>query len=125
MQGQQVFGEPYCGGPTGLVPAWQVGANYTVAQVLSRPWIAGLWLGDEPEILGVDYASMCALILYLKKALIRAGRGDVFLAYNDGPGSGQLRTGMCPGLDYFSIDSYADDPASEVRRAKPTLQASQ
>jgi len=78
--GQQVFGEPYCGGPTGLFSAWKVGANYTVAQVLSRPWIVGLWLGDEPEILGVDYKSMCTLILYLKHALIAAGRGDVFLA---------------------------------------------
>ena len=83
-----------------------------------RPWIVGLWLGDEPEILGketpllrhwytkciilsrqardkhrenskkqrgvssgVDYPSMCELILYLKKALIKSGRGDVFLTY--------------------------------------------
>ena len=25
---------------------------------------------------------------------------------------------MCKGLDYFSIDSYRDDPAAEVRAAK-------
>ena len=121
--GQQVFGEPYCGGPTGLCSAWKVGVNYTVAQVRSRPWLVGLWLGDEPEILGVDYPSMCTLILYLKNALIQAGRGDVFLVYNDGPGSGQLSIGMCPGLDYFSIDSYADDPASEVGGVKAAYAA--
>jgi hypothetical protein len=40
--------------------------------------------GDEPEIWGVPYAQICELTLYLKTALIAAGRGDVFLAYNDG-----------------------------------------
>jgi hypothetical protein len=61
--GQQVFGEPYCGGPTGLYSEWRVGANYTVAQVVSRPWIAGLWLGDEPEILGADALSSSMLAM--------------------------------------------------------------
>ena len=53
-----------------------------MSQVVARPWLVGLWLGDEPEILGVDYASMCELILYLKKALIASGRGEVFLTYS-------------------------------------------
>ena len=116
--GQQVFGEPYCGGPTGLFNDWKVGAAYTINQTVNRPWLTGLWLGDEPEILGVAYAAMCELILHLKQGLIKAGRGDVFLAYNDGPGSGQLSNGMCIGLDYFSIDNYADDPAQEVGGVK-------
>ena len=103
----KVFGEPYCGGPTGLWKGgsgadWKVGVGWVVSQVVSRPWLAGLWLGDEPEILGVDYPSMCELSLYLKQSLIKAGRGDVFLTYNDGPESGQLSNGMCPGLDFFS-----------------------
>ena len=38
---------------------------------------------------------MCALAEYLKAALIAAGRGDVFLAYNDGPTSGQIANGVC------------------------------
>ena len=38
--------------------------------------------------------------------------------YNDGPESGQLSQGMCPGLDFFSIDNYADDPAAEVGGVK-------
>jgi hypothetical protein len=40
---------------------------------------------DEPEIWGVPYAQICELTLYLKNALIAAGRPEVFLAYNDGP----------------------------------------
>ena len=38
----------------------------------------------------------------LKTALIAVNRSDVFLAYNDGPSSGQMANGMCSGLDYFS-----------------------
>ena len=38
--------------------------------------------------------------------------------YNDGPESGQLSNGMCPGLDFFSIDNYRDDPAAEVGGVK-------
>ena len=119
----QVFGEPYCGGPVGLYMgpqgnAWQIGADSWVAAIKDKPWVVGLWLGDEPEIAGVPYAQMCELALYLKTALIAAGRSDVFLTYNDGPDSGQLTNGMCKGLDYFSMDSYADDPAQEVATAK-------
>lgn len=119
----QVFGEPYCGGPVGLYMgpqgnAWQIGADSWVAAIKDKPWVVGLWLGDEPEIAGVPYAQMCELALYLKTALIAVGRSDVFLTYNDGPGSGQLTNGMCKGLDYFSMDSYADDPAQEVATAK-------
>ena len=49
---------------------------------------------------------MCELSEFLKKTLIAAGRKDVFIHYNDGPASGNLKgNGMCKGLDYFSIDS--------------------
>jgi hypothetical protein len=121
----QVYGEPYCGGPTGLFMGpggkeWQVGADYWVAQIRDKMWVTGLWLGDEPEILGVPYAQICLLSTYLKTALIAAGRSDVFLAYNDGPSSGQMTNGMCKGLDYFSLDSYRDDPAQEIAAVKGT-----
>jgi sialidase-1 len=53
----QVFGEPYCAGPTGLAPFWQTGVQWVVTQVVSRKHIAGLWLGDEPELQGVSYVS--------------------------------------------------------------------
>ena len=57
--------------------------------------------------------------LFLKETLIQAKREDVFIHYNDGPGSGNLKgNGMCKGLDYFSIDSYRDDPAAEVAASK-------
>ena len=106
----KVYGEPYCGGPTGLWMGpggkeWQVGADSWVATIKDKHWVIGLWLGDEPEILGVPYAQMCELSLYLKTALIAAGRSDVFIAYNDGPSSGQMANGMCKGLDYFSLDT--------------------
>ena len=62
---------------------------------------------------------MCELSEFLKKTLIAAGRKDVFIHYNDGPASGNLKgNGMCKGLDYFSIDSYNDDPAAEVAASK-------
>ena len=114
-----VIGEPYCGGATGLAPTWKVGVQWVVDQIKSRPHIIGLSLGDEPEIQGVPYAQMCELSLFLKTTLIQANRGEVFIHYNDGPGSGNLKgNGMCKGLDYFSIDSYRDDPAAEVAASK-------
>ena len=82
----KVFGEPYCGGPTGLFMGtaggaeWKNGADGWVRTIKDKPWVTGLWLGDEPEILGVSYAQMCELSEYLKTALIAAGRSDVFLA---------------------------------------------
>ena len=122
----KVYGEPYCGGATGLYMGadgkeWQFGADYWVAQIRDKMWVVGLWLGDEPEIMGVPYAQICLLTTYLKKALIAAGRSDVFLAYNDGPSSGQMANGMCSGLDYFSLDSYRDDPDQEVAAVKAAL----
>ena len=51
---------------------------------------------------------MCKLSLYMKQALQAAGRRDVFLYYNDGPGSHMLSSGLCAGLDYWSLDSYQD-----------------
>ena len=114
-----VIGEPYCGGATGLAPTWKVGVQWVVDQIKDRKSIAGLSLGDEPEIQGVPYAQMCELSTFLKATLIAAKREDVFIHYNDGPGSGNLKgNGMCKGLDYFSIDSYRDDPAAEVAASK-------
>ena len=53
----QVFGEPYCGGPAGLWKGtdgtgddWQIGADYWVTVIKDKPWVSGLWLGDEPEL---------------------------------------------------------------------------
>jgi hypothetical protein len=117
-----VFGEPYCGGSTGLQPTWKVGVQWVVDQVRSRPHIAGLYLGDEPEILGVAYSQICELSTFLKETLIAANRSDVFIGYNDGPASGNFAgNGMCKGLDYFSMDSYRDDPNEEVGVAKSTF----
>lgn len=59
---------------------WKNGADGWVRTIKDKPWVTGLWLGDEPEILGVSYAQMCELSEYLKTALIAAGRSDVFLA---------------------------------------------
>ena len=42
-------------------------------------------------------------------------------ADNDGPASGALSQGMCKGLDYFSLDTYRDDPAAEVGAVKQAL----
>eukprot|EP01051_Picozoa_sp_SAG22_P029151 SAG22_NODE_10661_length_522_cov_0.813239_1_plen_155_part_01 len=61
-----VIGEPYCGGPTGLWMGpggaeWKVGADSWVASIKPFKWVAGLWLGDEPEIWGVPYAQICDL----------------------------------------------------------------
>ena len=87
-----VIGEPYCGGATGLDKTWKVGAQWVVDQVKGRKHIVGLSLGDEPEIWGVPYTQMCELSLFLKSELIAAGRGDIFIHYNDGPGSGTSAT---------------------------------
>ena len=43
--------------------------------------VQGIFLGDEPELFGVTYADICALSLYLKKALLAAGRRDIFIYY--------------------------------------------
>lgn len=105
-----MWNEPYCGGPTGLNDHWEQGADFVVGLVKGRPHVAGVWLGDEPEVWGVGKSDVCALSLYLKKALIAANRSDVFLAYNDSPNSAGLRgDGLCAGLDYFSVDVYNDE----------------
>lgn len=119
--GQAIFGEPYCGGAHGLTENWRGAASWVAGQVANRPHIVGLWLGDEPEVLGVPGTMMCQLAEYLKSALINASRGDVFLYYNDGPGSYQISNGLCKGLDYFSLDSYSDDPAQEVRNVQVAM----
>ena len=126
----QVYGEPYCGGSTGLVdPAcknastcWKVGAKWAVEQVIGRPHVVGLYLGDEPEISGVPGTQMCDLALRLKTLLINAKRGDVFIYYNDAvqgtyAPSFVRNKKLCKGLDYVSVDSYSDDPATEVANA--------
>jgi hypothetical protein len=126
----QIYGEPYCGGATGLVDpdcsnastCWKVGAAWAVAQVVSRPHVIGMYLGDEPEIAGVPGAQMCALALELKTRLIAANRSDVFLYYNDAVQGSYAPSfvrnkRLCRGLDYVSIDSYSDDPATEIGNA--------
>eukprot|EP01043_Picozoa_sp_COSAG02_P034973 COSAG02_NODE_2476_length_8733_cov_9.786542_5_plen_669_part_00 len=120
----RVWGEPYCSGPTGLwkgwggTAGWQVGADWVVEQIKPRPHVRGVFLGDEPTNFGVTYSDICALSLYLKRALLAAGRRDVFIYFNDTPESQQLRHGLCPGLDFFSLDSYNDDPATEVAQVQ-------
>ena len=125
----RVWGEPYCSGPTGLwkgtpwkswgaTASWEVGATWVVEQVKLRPHIRGIFLGDEPTLFGVSYADICALSLHLKRGLLAAGRRDVFIYFNDTPESQQLKRGLCPGLDFFSLDSYNDDPATEVAQVK-------
>jgi hypothetical protein len=47
----------------------------------------------------------------MKRALYRVNRSDVFIMYNDGPSSVRFKEGLCRGLDYFSIDSYATGAA--------------
>ena len=89
-----------------------------VEQVKARPHIRALFLGDEPTLYGVKYADICALTLHLKRGLLAAGRRDVFIYFNDTPESQQLKNGLCPGLDFFSLDSYNDDPATEVAQVK-------
>jgi hypothetical protein len=125
----RVWGEPYCNGPTGLwkgtpwkswgvTASWKVGATWVVEQVKSRPHIRGIFLGDEPTLFGVPYADICALSLHLKRGLLEIGRRDVFIYFNDTPESQQLKHGLCPGLDFFSLDAYNDDPATEVAQVK-------
>jgi hypothetical protein len=125
----RVWGEPYCSGPTGLwkgtpwgpfgpTASWEVGADWVVEQVKSRPHVRGIFLGDEPTLFGVQYADICALSLHLKRGLLAAGRRDVFIYFNDTPESQQLKYGLCPGLDFFSLDSYNDDPATEVAQVQ-------
>jgi hypothetical protein len=125
----RVWGEPYCSGPTGLwkgtpykswgaTASWEVGADWVVEQVKSRPHIRGIFLGDEPTLFGVSYADICALSLHLKRGLLATGRRDCFIYFNDTPESQQLKHGLCPGLDFFSLDSYNDDPATEVAQVK-------
>ena len=41
--------------------------------------IAGMWMGDEPEILGFPSNQLCALATSLKRELAIVGRQDVFL----------------------------------------------
>ena len=120
--GQQIYGEPYCGGKTGLVPSWKSGVAWAVQQIVNRSHIVGIFLGDEPEIAGIPGTQMCELALYFKNALINISRGDVFLYYNDAvQGSFEpsfvRNKKLCRGLDYVSIDSYNDDPATEVENA--------
>jgi hypothetical protein len=120
--GQQIYGEPYCGGAIGLVPDWKTGAKWAVDQIVNRSHIVDMYLGDEPEIAGIPGSQMCELALYLKTALINASRGEVFLYYNDAvqgsyaPSFVKNKV-LCKGLDYVSIDSYNDDPATEVANA--------
>ena len=119
----RVFGEPYCSGPTGLWKGWggsqqwTVGADWVVSQVVSRPHVAALFLGDEPEMWGVAYGELCQLAEYLKAALLRAGRRDVFVYYNDTPNSQALKLGLCKGLDFFSIDAceWTSPPCVDFR----------
>jgi hypothetical protein len=126
----KVYGEPYCGGATGLVDpsctntstCWKVGAKWAVNQIVGRPHIIGMYLGDEPEIMGVPGEQMCSLALELKTLLIAAKRSDVFIYYNDAvqgtyAPSFVKNKKLCKGLDYVSIDSYNDDPATEVANA--------
>ena len=120
--GQQIYGEPYCGGATGLVPDWHSGVDWAVAQVVGRAHVVGIYLGDEPEIMGVPGEQMCELALYFKSALINASRGDIFLYYNDAVQGSYAPSfvrnkKLCKGLDFASIDSYNDDPATEVANA--------
>ena len=132
--GQQVYGEPYCGGPTGLIDpscansstCWKAGAAWAVQQIAAKPHIVGMYLGDEPEIQGVPGSQMCELALELKTQLIAANRQEVFLYYNDAVQGAYAPSfvknkKICKGLDYVSIDSYNDDPATEVANAKSAM----
>jgi hypothetical protein len=103
-----VYGEPYCGGARGLAVNWTGGVDVVAAAVKDLKHVVGVFLGDEPEVLGVSGEEMCQLTAYMKRALHAVGRRDMFVYYNDGPGSIQFRQkALCPGLDYFSIDHYA------------------
>ena len=80
-------------------PYWAIRDSYE--RFLQRE----MFLGDEPEMWGVAYGELCQLAEYLKAALLRAGRRDVFVYYNDTPNSQALKLGLCKGLDFFSIDA--------------------
>ena len=104
------------------LPSWKSGVAWAVQQIVNRSHIVGIFLGDEPEIAGIPGTQMCELAFFFKTALINASRGDVFLYYNDAvQGSFEpsfvRNKKLCQGLDYVSIDSYNDDPATEVENA--------
>ena len=91
------------------------------ALVAKRPHIAGVFLGDEGILLGVDENAFCTLANRTRATLTAAGRADVFVYFNDGPT--EMRTairwqrahGNCG--DYFSMDSYSDtgEPESNAQ----------
>ena len=62
---------------------WEAGVAWVVDHVKQRPHVVGIFLGDEPEGLGVNYSQMCQLSGALKAGLVSAGRPDVFTYYND------------------------------------------
>ena len=108
----KVWGEPFCGGPKGPTKNYLAELDKIAALLATRPHIAGVFLGDEGILLGVDENAFCTLANRTKAALAAAGRADVFVYFNDGPT--EMRTairwqrshGNCG--DYFSMDSYTD-----------------
>ena len=99
------------GGLTQLAVNWSTAVANVADLLADLPNIVGLWMGDEPEIGGMSPDSLCAVAWTMKRALHRVNRSDMFIMYNDGPSSARFREGLCEGLDYFSIDSYATGAA--------------
>lgn len=75
----QVWGEPFCGGAKGVTKNWKTEADKIVKHVVARPHIAGIFLGDEGILLGIDENDFCTLGNYTKAKLREAGRPEVFI----------------------------------------------
>lgn len=120
-----VWGEPFCGGPKGPRNGYR-NISYPAELVKianlvkARPHIAGLFLGDEGILLGINENEYCTLANRTRAALDAVGRKDVFVYFNDGPDEmwtavrWQAEHGNCG--DYFSMDSYSDDQEPERYR---------
>ena len=73
----QVWGEPFCGGSKGPTKNYLSELDKIAALVAKRPHIAGIFLGDEGILLGINENDFCTLANRTKAALAAAGREDV------------------------------------------------
>ena len=117
----RVWNEPYCGGdPVGPAAGYKE-AFVQIAQLIKpRPWVKGIFLGDEPVTNGVSIQGICDVAQEARRALTAAGLEDVFvywngasgavgdvISYQSTPGNG----GACG--DILSIDHYLDSGEPE------------
>lgn len=123
--GWKVYDAPFCpaaGRGRGLATNWTAAVDRYVAAVRVRPWVVGVFFGDEPVISGVPQSQVCELVAYTKRALVAANRADIFTYYNDAPAPLlEMPVGLCAGLDFISADIYLPATLQQAGAGAGTL----